>query len=202
MNLSNELYRKSLHFSAILIPLFFYHFGKWKTLLILAPITIFMVTLDHLRQENPKIKAIFLKLFAPILRPHEIEGKKLCGASFMLLAACINFLLFSKEIAVVSFSIVVISDALSAIVGKTIPSQPFFEKSRAGALAFLISALLILVGCGMIFHVHFWFYFFGVFSVFCVTMIEARPSLLHVDDNFSIPMIFSFLMTGFGFMWG
>jgi dolichol kinase len=33
-------------------------------------------------------------------------------------------------------------------------------------------------------------------------MIEARPSLLDIDDNFSIPMAFSFLMTGFGFMWG
>ena len=160
MNLANELYRKSLHFLLILIPIFFCTFGKWKTLAIIAPI------------------------------------------SLVFLAACINFLVFKKEIAVTSFSILIISDGLSAIVGKSISSQPFFEKTRAGALAFFISALAVLAVCGAAFHVHLWFYFFGIFSIFCVTMIEARPSLLDIDDNFSIPMAFSFLMTGFDFMWG
>ena len=202
MNLANELYRKSLHFLLILIPIFFCTFGKWKTLAIIAPITAFVVSLDYLRKNNPRIQTIFLRLFKTILRPHEIDGNKLCGASLVFLAACINFLVFKKEIAVTSFSILIISDGLSAIVGKSISSQPFFEKTRAGALAFFISALAVLAVCGAAFHVHLWFYFFGIFSIFCVTMIEARPSLLDIDDNFSIPMAFSFLMTGFGFMWG
>lgn len=202
MNLANELYRKSLHFLLILVPILFCYLGKWKTLLIIAPITTVVVLFDYLRQKNPKIQKTFLKIFSPILRQHEVDNKKLCGASNILLAACINFAVFAKEIAVVSFLILVISDALSAIVGKAIPSQPFYEKTRAGALAFLISALIILIGCGITFHVRPWFYFFGIFSVFCVTMLESRPSLLDIDDNLTIPLTFSALMTGFVFMWG
>lgn len=202
MNLTQELYRKSLHFSSILIPIFFCFLGKWKTLLIIAPITVFVVAIDYLRRTNPKMQIIFVKLFGSIMRQFEIDGKKLSGASNMLIAACITFFLFKKEIAVIAFLIVVISDALASIVGRLVTSQPFFEKTRASALAFLISALVILITFSIIFHVHPWFYVFGIFSVFVVTMIEARPSLLDMDDNLSVPLAFSLLMTGFGFMWG
>ncbi len=202
MNLAYELYRKSLHFLLILIPIFFCHLGKWKTLLIIAPMATIVISLDYMRRTNPKIQEIFLKMFKVILRPHEIATEKFCGASNVMLAACINFLFFKKEIAVISFVILVISDALSAIVGKAIPSQAFFEKTRAGTLAFFISALAILIILGMNFHVSFWFYFFGIFSVACVTMLEARPSLLDMDDNLTIPLTFSCLMAGFAFMWG
>ena len=43
MNLANELYRKSLHFLLVLIPIFYANLGKWKTLLIIAPITAVVV---------------------------------------------------------------------------------------------------------------------------------------------------------------
>jgi dolichol kinase len=202
MNLANELYRKSLHFLLILIPIFYVNLGKWKTLLIIAPLTAVVVFLDYYRRENPKIQNLFVKIFGAILRPHEIESKKLCGASNVGISACINFFLFEPKIAVTSFLILVISDGLAAIVGKSIPSRPFYEKSLAGALTFFITALAILIGCGMYYHVQWWFYFFGIFSVACVTMLESRPSLIDLDDNFSIPMVFSLLMVGFGFMWG
>lgn len=203
MNIANEIYRKSLHFLLILFPIFYCFLGKWKAMLIIAPIATVIVLIDHFRRVSPKLQEIFVKIFGSVLRPHEIENKdKLSGASSVMIAACINFLLFRPEIAVISFSILVISDGLAAIVGKAIPSQPFFEKSRAGALTFFISALLILIVCGLHFHVHWWFYLFGIFSVVCVTVIESRPSLLDVDDNISIPLTFSLLMTGFVFMWG
>lgn len=202
MNLANELYRKSLHFLLILIPIFYINLGKWKTLLIIAPITTIVVLLDYYRRDNAKIQEIFLKIFKPILRPHEIDTKKFCGASNVGIAACITFFFFEPKIAVTSFLILVISDGLAAIVGKSIKSQPFYEKSRAGALTFALSAIAILIGCGSYYHVHWWFYLFGLFSVFCVTMLESRPSLVDLDDNLSIPLAFSLLMTGFGFMWG
>ncbi|MBU6141042.1 MAG: hypothetical protein KGP29_05780 [Proteobacteria bacterium] len=202
MNLANELYRKALHFLLILIPIFFCYLGKWKTLIIIAPIALIIISLDYMRRSNSKIQEIFLKMFRHILRPHEITTEKFCGASAVMLGACINFFFFKKEIAVISFVILVISDALSAIVGKAIPSKPFFEKTCAGTLAFFTSALAILIILGLNFHVSFWFYFFGIFSVACVTMVEARPSLLDIDDNLTIPLTFSCLMTGFAFMWG
>ncbi|MBM3579946.1 MAG: hypothetical protein FJX34_04155 [Alphaproteobacteria bacterium] len=155
-----------------------------------------------MRKTNPQIQNIFLKFFGKILRPHEIEPGKLCAASYTLIATCITFFFFKKEIAITGFLIMVISDTLSALVGKAIQSPAFFEKTILGTAAFGFSALIILITCGIIFHMPFWFYFFGLFAVFCVTMVEARPSFLAIDDNLTIPLTFCFLMTGFHFMWG
>ena len=98
-------------------------------------------------------------------------------------------------------AILVISDALAAIVGRNYPSQPFYEKSVSGSAAFAVSGLIILIACGMIFHVRPWFYIFGLFALFCVTMFESRPSFLEVDDNFTIPIGFGIIMTFFDIVW-
>ncbi len=201
MNLATESYRKFIHILLLIIPVIFISLGKWKTLMILAPITIFIVALDYMRGKNPSIKILFAKIFGKILRPHELDGTKLCGASWVFLGATINFAIFSPVIAVTSFLILVISDALAALVGKAVPSQVFFEKSFAGSAAFFISALIILIACGISYHCSFSFYLFGIFTVFCVTIIEARPSLLKIDDNFSIPIIFSMVMSFFDILW-
>lgn len=201
MNLVTEIYRKSLHLLLILIPMAFVHFGKEKTLTVLVPLTAIIVLLDYLRRKNPQIKLFFGKIFNPILREHEIGGEKLCGASWVFIGACLNFFLFKENIAVTGFMILVISDTLASLVGKSVVSQPFFEKSLAGSIAFFISALIILIICGNIYHVRFWFYLFGLFAIFCTTMLEARPSLIKIDDNFLIPISFSLIMTIFDIMW-
>jgi dolichol kinase len=90
---------------------------------------------------------------------------------------------------------------LASLVGRSIPSDPFFEKSFSGSLTFFISALTILFVCGGFFHVGLWFYFIGLFAVFCVTLLEARPSLFNLDDNFIIPVGFCVIMTFFDLVW-
>jgi dolichol kinase len=154
-----------------------------------------------LRRKNPKIKTLFAKIFGTILRPHELTGDKLCGASWVGLAACLTFLLFKKEIAVTGFVIMVISDAAASLVGRNYPSKPFFEKSVLGAAAFATTGFVILISCGIIFDCKAWFYIFGLFALFCVTMFESRPSFLGIDDNFTIPVGFSVIMTFFDLVW-
>ncbi len=201
MGLKSELYRKALHFLLILLPISFCFLGKWLFLSIFTPIAFLIVFLDYFRGQNIKIKDIFTKIFGPILRPHEISGDKLCGASWVALATCINFSLFKKEIAVTGFIILVISDALAALVGKAVKSKPFFEKSFAGAVAFFVSGFVILITCGVFFEQKAWFYLFGLFALFCVTIIESRPSFFKIDDNFTIPISFATIMTFFDLVW-
>lgn len=201
MNLANESLRKILHLLLILIPICYYDLGKWMTLAILAPLSFVVVGLDYGRRTNVKIHQIFIKIFGPILRPHELEGKKLCGASTVAIAACINFLLFKEEIAITAFMILVISDLAAALVGKAFLSGPFFEKTVNGSLAFFITGLAILISCGVFFESKIWFYLFGLFALFCVTIIEARPSLTKIDDNLTIPLVFSIIMTFFDLIW-
>ncbi len=201
MNLQNEFYRKCLHLLLLVIPLTYHYLGKWKALMIFAPITLIVVCLDFARRYSPKIKNIFAKIFGPVLREHELNGNKLCGASFVGLATCLNFSLFKPTIAICGFLILVISDTAAALIGKSYPSKPFFEKSSAGSLSFFIFGLLILFGCGVGFHEGAWFFVFGIFAVFCVTMFEARPSIFNTDDNFVIPIGFSVIMTFFDLVW-
>lgn len=201
MNFQNILYRKAFHLLLLLIPMAYYFLGKWQTLIVIAPVTAILVTVDYLRKDNIKIRENFNKIFGAILKPEEMDGSRLCGASFVGLAACINFFFFKEEIAITSFIILAISDASASVVGKSVQSQPFFEKSMAGSATFLFTALVILICCGIGFEMKFWYYFFGLFAVFCVTMIEARPSLLKLDDNFSIPITFGVIMSFFDILW-
>jgi dolichol kinase len=201
ISMSRELLRKALHLMLLLVPIAFCNLGKWPSLVIFSLLTLAIVAPDYARRRNSKINSIFVKIFGLILRPHELTGDKLCGASWVGLAACLNFLIFKKEIAVTGFTIMVISDAAASIIGRHFPSKPFFEKSLLGAYGFAASGLIILISCGLIFHSHAWFYIFGLFALFCVTMFESRPSLLRIDDNFTIPIGFSLIMTFFDLVW-
>ena len=201
MNLKNDIYRKCFHLLLLAFPITYHFLGKSKSLMVFAPIALLVIATDFARRKKPKLNQIFNKIFALILKDHEKTGDKFCGASFVLAAACLNFFLFKELIAVTAFVILAISDSAASIVGKAVPSRPFFEKSLAGSAAFFFSALLVLLSCGMFFHAGLWFYLFGFFGVFCVTMFEARPSFLGIDDNFSIPIGFSVIVTFFDLVW-
>jgi dolichol kinase len=201
MSIISEIYRKLFHLLLLIIPMIYHYYGKWTLLAIFAPITAIFASFDYARRKKPQINAIFVKILKPILREHEITGEKFCGASWVGFATCINFALFKPAIAITAFIILAVSDTLAALVGKSIPSQPFFEKSIAGSSAFFISGAIILFCCGSAFGLHTWFYIFGLFALFCVTTIEARPTLFGVDDNFMIPITFSVIMTFFDIIW-
>jgi len=201
ISLKNEMYRKAMHLLLVFIPISYCLLGKWKSMTIFAAISTIVVSLDYMRRTNPAVKTIFLKIFGFVLRPHEIEENKFCGASWVAFSTCINFLLFKPEIAVTAFLILVISDAFAAIIGRNFTSQAFFEKTLYGSAAFFATGLIVLFACGGFYGVKFWFYFFGIFSLCIVTLIEARPSFFNVDDNFMIPISFSVIMTTFDIMW-
>ncbi len=201
ISLKNEALRKIFHLMLILAPIMYLQLGKWLSVAIFAAVAAVVVSLDYMRRSNPAVKTIFAKIFGLILREHELDGTKLCGASWVALATCINFLLFSPEIAVTAYLILVISDAAAAIVGRNFPSQPFFEKSLNGAVAFFVTGLIVVIACGIFFHSRVWFYLFGFFALTAVTVIESRPSLFKIDDNFVIPIAFSVIMTTFDLMW-
>lgn len=202
LDLNRELIRKALHFFLLLVPVLYLKLGKWTFLSIFVPISLIVIALDYYRARSPIIQKTFLFIFKPVLRSHEIGAGRLCGASFVAMAICINFLLFKQQIAVTAFMILVVSDALSAIVGKSVVSPPFFEKTIAGSVAFFMSALLIVIISGLYFSAGFLFYLFGIFAAFCTTVIESRPGLLGgVDDNLTVPVSFALMMTFFDLLW-
>lgn len=201
ISINREISRKLFHLLILIFPAMFYFLGRWESLAIIAPIALLVLATDHYRSKYPGLQIYFKRFFGKILRPHEFDGGKFCGATWALLAATLVFLICQEEIAVTAFAILAICDTFAAIIGRTIASKPFFEKSTAGSLAFYISGLLVIFFCGAIFHSRLWFYLFGFFALFCSTIIEARPSFFNVDDNFSVPVSFAAVMTAFDLIW-
>lgn len=196
-----EVSRKLFHLILLVFPFMLYKLGRWEALMFIAPATLLVLAVDYYRHKNDKLKFYFEKCFKTLLRDHEITGEHFCGATWALLAATLVFLVSSTEIAVTAFVILAISDTCAAIIGKSYPSKPFFEKSSLGSAAFYISGLIVLFACGAFFDSGVWFYLFGFFALFCATIIEARPSFFNVDDNFSVPVSFASVMTAFDLIW-
>jgi len=196
-----EIKRKSFHLLILLYPLIFYFLGRKISLLIFVPTTAALYMLEKYRHKNLQIKFWFEKIFGKIMRPHEFEENAMTGATYGLMAACLIFAISSEKIIIAAFLILAISDSIASIVGKSLPSKPFFEKSFAGSAAFYLSGLIIIFGVGAFYNANFWFFAFGILCLVAATIIEARPSLFKVDDNFTIPVSFAVTMTVFDWMW-
>lgn len=201
MTLKQEIHRKIFHLFLILIPLAFLSFGKEKFLIFFTPLAFVVVLVDFARCRFDFIEKILLPIFKKIMRNHEIEEKKLSGASWVFLSAWINFAFFNPIIAVIGFNILIFADSAAAIIGKSFKSKPFYEKSQAGSLAFFLVSLLIILICGIYFDCRLIFFFFAGFIALFITYLEAYPSLHNIDDNFIIPLTFSFSMSLLNFMW-
>jgi len=201
MPIKQELYRKLFHILLFIIPVSFIKLGKNEFLKIFIPISVIIIMLDYYRCRFDKLNNIACKFFKIIMREKEINQKKLSGMGWVFGGALINFLIFDKVIAVTGFCILIFADAIAAIIGKSIKPTPFYEKSRAGSLAFFITSVTVILVSGLYFDCRLLFYFFAIFIATLLTFIEAYPSFFIVDDNLSIPLTFGICMTLLDFMW-
>lgn len=198
-----EVVRKLFHiFGILILPIIYIFLQKKQMLFITFPLAIIIITADFYRHKVEIIGTVFNKIFSNILRERELQEDSWTGASFMAISALITFTLFPKTIAICAFAILGVSDCLAALVGKKMTSKEFFEKSLAGSIAFGISALVIMIICGIATDQKFYYYLFGLFAVFATTIIEARPSFFKLDDNLTIPLVFSCTMILFAAIWG
>ncbi len=198
--LLSEIKRKVFHLFILLIPLLFYHYGR-KILVLFFVVSGLVLAIDYSRRKSFFIQKYFLIIFKPLLRESELEGSRLCSASYLAIATCITFTIFKPSIAIIAFFILAISDAFASLVGKSIKSKPFFEKSFYGSLSFAVTATIIAIAGGVFFKANWSYYIFAIFSALAITIIEARPSLFNLDDNLSVPVGFAMLITFFDLMW-
>jgi dolichol kinase len=195
-----EIYRKLFHILLLIFPVSYFFLTKAQLMIFISICAVLIVGLDLSRQKFPKMKVIADKIFGKIFRVHEANDQ-LSGASYFIIAACITFAFFPKITAITAFTILAISDASASLVGQKISSEKFFEKSRAGSAAFFLSGFIIVIFYGIIFEQSFSYYLFGIFALITTTIVEARPSLLKMDDNLTIPLSFSVVMLLFHMVW-
>ena len=201
-----ELIRKLIHFCSLSIPVFYTFLSRSTALNILIPLTTAFLVVDIARHYHTPTARLFYELFGVLLRPHELSdqtrpleeasgrslrreghfvGKRLNGATNMLLSATFCVLIFPKIIVISSFAILIVSDSIAALVGRRWGQRKFFAKSLEGSFAFLLSAILVVFVTPK-FSSSIGEYGIGATSALVGMLIEA--SALPLDDNITIPL--------------
>ncbi|MCH9028072.1 MAG: dolichol kinase [Bacteroidetes bacterium] len=188
----DELVRKLIHLTSMLIPIIYYFIPKLDALAILGGLVIFAMTLDLSRYFSPQIAKVFYKMFGFLLRKHEIDSEKknLNGATYVLISAFIGVFIFPKVIFIAAFSILIVGDSMAALIGRKYGKNKFIFKSLEGTLAFFISSCIVVLFAPKVgyfpeeYLIGFIVAFIGAFT--------ENISYKFVDDNLSIPFAVGF----------
>lgn len=187
----HELVRKAIHLFSLSIPTIYFFISKQLAIYILVPITMAVIIVDMARYYIPSVAKWFYKWFGWLLRRHEtdVNKKRLSGASNVLISALLCVLLFPKVIAINAFTILIISDTTSALVGRRFGRHRFLGKSFEGSLAFFISAVLVILVAPKINYISAE-YGIGIIAAAIGAVVEALP--IKIDDNLTIPLSVGF----------
>jgi dolichol kinase len=183
---TTELVRKAIHLCSLAIPLVYYWISKAQALSILVPLALLLGLADVARLYHPATGRVYSKYLGFLLRPHERteHGRKLNGATYVLMSAIICIIVLPKIIFITAFAVLIISDTSAALVGRRFGRHPFFNKSVEGTAAFFLSGLLVVAVAPKA----AWLpaeYAIGAVAVLIGAIVEASPAPL--DDNLSIP---------------
>lgn len=194
-SINQELMRKSIHLSSLWIPLLIYFSNMIFAFSVFFVLFIADITFEYGNYKKWSwVRATYGKLFFKMLRRKEKQKKKfqICGSLYVLIASMLAVVLFSKEIAVVSLSVMLISDTFAAIFGKIYGSREIRKnKTMEGTIAFFISSLIVMLLCNSLFAVNY----ASIIACFAATVAEVYEDKIKVDDNLSIPLVIGFIFT-------
>ncbi len=190
-----ELYRKAIHISSLWIPAFIYLFPKKETVLFIGILLCANLATEYLCYKKISwIRYVYDKLFLKTLRSKETCKNRFVpsGAAYVLTAALSCALLFTKEIAVIALTIMLVSDACAAVFGKTFGSRKLHAaKSLEGSIVFFISALCVMVLYNSIFALNY----AGIIACCAATLCELYDDKIKIDDNLSVPLAIGLILT-------
>lgn len=193
-----EIYRKAIHLSSLWIPalIYFVHPGISITLFSLLFIGDALLEYGNYKKWRWARKT-FGNLFFKTLRNKETKRIyfQVSGSLYVLLAAIVCTLLFSKPVAVIAMSVMLISDTTAALVGKACGTRKLYRsKSMEGTFAFFMSALFI----NIIYEPIFNFTYASVIACLAATIAEMYEDKIEIDDNLSIPLFTGIILTLLG----
>src|SRR5262245_58307654 len=119
MSILSEVQRKSIHLTAILIPLA-YHFGmvpKWWLVRFLLAAIVISIVIELVRLHDERAKSFFKSMVGDLIRRH--EHQQLLGSTYLLIASVITIELYSEPIANASLGALILGDTAAALVGRT-----------------------------------------------------------------------------------
>ena len=191
----HELVRKGIHIFSLSIPIIYFFISKQLALYLLLPMTAAFVIVDLARYYIPSVSQWFYLWFGWLLRRHETDmtRKRFNGASNVLISASLCVFLLPKIIAINAFTILIISDTTSALIGRRYGRHRFFGRSLEGSLAFFISAIFVVLIAPKITY-SLPEYLIGILAAAVGVVVEALS--IKIDDNLSIPLGVGFTLWG------
>ncbi|MBI5472373.1 MAG: dolichol kinase [Ignavibacteriae bacterium] len=181
-----ELVRKTIHLCSLSIPIVYYFVSKSTALTILLPLTFVFGVSDLARVYHAPTRALYHKLFGWLLRSHERNDseRRLNGATYVLLSACIFMWILPKVVFITAFSILIVSDTLAALIGRKFGRHRFLKKSFEGTTAFFLSGLVVVAlspkAAGIADE-----YLVGAIAALIGALVEAYFTF--ADDNLLVP---------------
>ena len=154
-----------------------------ELVIILAILALGSLSLDLTRFRVSWLNRLFLRWLRLLLKSS--EDRRITGATYLLVAAFLSFLLFDRPVAIAVLLFLSLGDPAAALVGRPMPGPRLFGKSPVGTLAFigvslLVGAALVVAGIAP-FH-------WGLLAGAVVAgLVELAP--LPGDDNLWVPLI-------------
>lgn len=193
-----ELARKAIHLSSLWIPALIYFAHPGFSICLFFLLFCGDVILEYANYKKyPWARKTFGKLFFKTLRDKECKRMffQVSGSIYVLLAAIACTLFFSKPIAVIALTVMLVSDTLAALVGKAFGTRRIYkEKSLEGSVAFFVSALIV----NMVFEPIHHFTYASVLACMAATFAEIYEDKIDLDDNLSIPLFIGIILTFLG----
>ncbi len=141
------------------------------------------LALDLVRFRVGWLNRIFTWLLAPLLKAD--EAAHITGATYMLIAALLVYVLYGKEVAIPVMFFLSLGDPAAALVGRRMPGPRIRGKSPLGTAAFIgvgAGAAAVLIAAGGIDH--HWALWVGAAVAGTVELASIPP-----DDNLAMPII-------------
>ena len=191
-----EVLRKMVHLSSIWMPVALFYLPRMFNVIMFGTFAVLNVIIEiAVFRQVPYVTPLYKKLFGKMARESKPGVFRFSGAPPMYASACLTALCFSPRVASCAFTILILSDTSAALIGRRWGRHRFFNgKSLEGSLAFLLTGWIIaacfclagglaggLPGATMA-------VWLGGVAVSCVA--EFFNEQIHLDDNFTIPLIF------------
>jgi dolichol kinase len=185
MSWFTEIGRKTIHISAIAIPVGYYFLPEQTGRIGLLILTALCFAIDVIRLNSPRVRTFFFMFFGRLVRDH--ERFNLLGSSYLLLSSLICAYAFEKPIAAASLAFLILGDSTAALVGRSIGRVRIFGKTLEGSLACFIVCLIVGLLIPELSLTK------AIAGAAMATLIELVP--IPLDDNLRIPLAAGFTMT-------
>jgi len=194
----SEWQRKMIHLSSISIPIMYIWLSRETMLWIFGPMMVIGFTVEFLRMRVPAVERFIRKYFGAMLRSHERAGgkAKISGATYVILSAFLCVVIFPKVVTIAGFAVLIVSDTASALFGRRFGRHRFLEKSVEGSSAFVVTAIMVVLGVAAIYQAPTSFILIGIVASFIAAVAEAMSYGVNIDDNLTIPLSFGAVMWG------